>query len=720
MARLDDLIGQIADKGLRQKLEAALADMKRRQRFGLVFEEHIPETSALLNFPIQVGASVQRRSDLEAKRLYRVTAVNARGRLRIEPEDGGEVEHATRRELMVVKRFGDPIFPTLTPLGSVRRGLEGKPCHAVINGENYHTLQLLLYLFEGRVDCIYIDPPYNTGARDWKYNNRYVDNNDAWRHSKWLSFMEKRLKLAKRLLKPDGVLIVTIDEHEVHHLGMLLERVFPEYLRYTVTAVINPKGTYKLNFGRVDEQVFFVVPDLGRDVIVPHPVGIGEEDSGDIVTNRLIRKLIEHRDIPWGLDHDEQERLVLALEDQEDEVSTTEDDLAIPTPSVDYEDWFLRRRGQESSYRHQRPNQFFAILVDETARRVVAPLGKDEPYKVFRRKGVISIYPIDSEGHERVWRYSRETMQRYIDADEIVVGSFNNKTGTWTLNHRKLKKGVRRHKTVWWEKRHDAGVHGTNVVNNLLGCRGLFPFPKSVYAVQDALAAVVRNRPNALILDFFAGSGTTFHATCLINSEDNGSRRCILVTNNEVDDQTARQLYKADIYRGDSEFEKHGIFVRVTRPRCEAVVTGMRPDGKRIPGAHINGRPFSRGFEENIEFFEVGYLDPDDVDLGNQLNAISPSLWLAAGGTGNLGRVTNQSDMFIPPDARYAILFREERFRKFRQAIELRADITHVWIVTDSEEAFAEMCSALPSGIASSMLYRDYLRNFRVNTRHSV
>ena len=78
------------------------------------------------------------------------------------------------------------------------------------------------YLYKKKIDCVYIDPPYNTGARDWKYNNRYVDDNDVWRHSKWLSMMEKRLKLAARLLKPDGVLVVTIDEHEVHHLGMLL------------------------------------------------------------------------------------------------------------------------------------------------------------------------------------------------------------------------------------------------------------------------------------------------------------------------------------------------------------------------------------------------------------------------------------------------------------------------------------------------------------------
>src|SRR6266566_5014568 len=271
MARLDDLIAQVHDKALRQRLAAAAADMKRRQRFGLVYEQHIPETSTLVGFPIVVGATVQRRSDPEGKQLYQVLSVNGRGKVTIEPEGGGDPATASAKDLMVVKRFGDPIFPVLASLGSIRRGPAHRPHHAVINGENFHALQLMVYLYEGQVDCIYIDPPYNTGARDWKYNNRYVDKNDSWRHSKWLSMMEKRLRIAKRLLKRDGVLICTIDEHEVSHLGMLLEKVFPEYLHYMVTIVINPKGREKENFAPVDEFAFFVVPDVGRDVILRSP-----------------------------------------------------------------------------------------------------------------------------------------------------------------------------------------------------------------------------------------------------------------------------------------------------------------------------------------------------------------------------------------------------------------------------------------------------------------
>ena len=169
MARIDDLITQITDKQLRQRLEAALSDMKRRQRFGLVFEEHVPETTTLLHFPVQVGASVQRRSDKDGKQLYQVKTVTSKGRATIEPEGGGADETVATTELMVVKRFGDPIYPALTSVGSIKRGPVGKPHHAVINSENLHALQLFVYLHEGQVDCIYIDPPYNTGARVWAH-----------------------------------------------------------------------------------------------------------------------------------------------------------------------------------------------------------------------------------------------------------------------------------------------------------------------------------------------------------------------------------------------------------------------------------------------------------------------------------------------------------------------------------------------------------------------
>ena len=184
-----------------------------------------------------------------------------------EPVANGSDQDFPVSDLVVVRTFGDPIYPALVPVDRVERGGSDKPWHVLINSDNFHALQLLLYCYERKVDVIYMDPPYNSGARDWKYNNAYVDRTDSFRHSKWLSMMKKRLVLAKHLLRPDGVLIVTIDENEVFHLGVLLEQTFKNYLRHTVTIVINPKGTGKVNFGRTEEHALFCVPNTGAPLM---------------------------------------------------------------------------------------------------------------------------------------------------------------------------------------------------------------------------------------------------------------------------------------------------------------------------------------------------------------------------------------------------------------------------------------------------------------------
>ena len=206
----------------------------------------------------------------------------------------------------------------------------------------------------------------------------------------------------------------------------------------------------------------------------------------------------------------------------------------------------------------------------------------------------------------------------------------------------------------------------------------------------------------------------------LLNADDNGQRRTILVTNNEVSENTAHRLNKVGLFQGDDEFELRGIFEQVTRPRCFAVTTGFRPDGEQITGKHADGRKFALGFPENIEFFRLDYLDPDDVDLGIQTNAILPALWLAAGAIGPRETIVQGVDFSMPVGSTYAVLFKEARFRPFKQALGTRPDITHVWFVTDSDEAYAEMRSALPSHLKTFMLYRDYLRYFRTNRERNL
>jgi len=368
LARLDDLIEHVRDTALRKELQSAVAALKRGQKFGLVFEEHIPETTTLTSIPVRVGSLVQRRDATEGGAIYRVASI-AKNNAELEPTDererprAGERERLPLRDLLVLKRFGEPIYPALRALGQVARGDASQPHHAVINGENFHALQLLVHLLEGQVDCIYIDPPYNTGARDWKYNNRFVDKNDTWRHSKWLSMMQKRLKLAKRLLKANGVLIVTIDDNEVHHLGMLLERLFIDARIQMVTICINPSGASGEGLSRVEEYAYFCFLGRAEPVMVPDDMLTGPE-----------------------------------------------------TPNGEYKiAWeSLLRRGN-AWYRATRKNLCYPVFVDGKTRRI-AGVGKpfdglEEAKRLRSKNGQRVAWPVRTDGKLGIWR---------VDGDRLM------------------------------------------------------------------------------------------------------------------------------------------------------------------------------------------------------------------------------------------------------------------------------------------------------------
>ncbi|RYG17961.1 site-specific DNA-methyltransferase, partial [bacterium] len=252
MSRLTDLIAQAKakDPQLGADLEQEYRVLASRRSFGLNFERHRPEAVELPQRPVRKGDKVRvlpprgttTRGD---QRLWLVKNIdevdgNRVASLELLRADDAETSNAPIEDLVVIAEFRDTIFPGLVSTGKVERGGD-KPYHSVINGENYHVLKALTYTHRGKIDAIYIDPPYNTGARDWKYNNDYVESEDLYRHSKWLAFMERRLLIAKELLNPSAsVLIVTIDEKEVQRLGLLLEQVFPECRIQMVTIVTNP------------------------------------------------------------------------------------------------------------------------------------------------------------------------------------------------------------------------------------------------------------------------------------------------------------------------------------------------------------------------------------------------------------------------------------------------------------------------------------------------
>ena len=715
MAKIEDLIEEIADPALRGRIAGEVRELKRTKRFGLVFEEHIPETVSLYGLPIREELMVQNRTTPDDRTEFRVLSVEE-GQATVVPKgaDGPETRIAVE-DLLVVKRFHEQIFPGLTLVGDVRRGDAGKPAHVVINGENFHALQALRWAYAGKVDCIYIDPPYNTGDKSWKYNNRFVDKNDIYRHSKWLSFMEKRLRLARPLLKRDGVLVVTIDEHEVHHLGVLLREMFPSAYHQMVTIMNNPKGVSQPRFSRVEEYAHFVF--FGEAAVESRP--------DDLFT--------------WG---------------------ANDGQVTGEAPR-----WKGLLRSGIGSLPSDRPNMVYPIAIDAATGRIV---GAGESLRERRDRGTLEspgydshvpevdmtidgfpvAWPIRKNGSLGRWGLGREKLLHLASRGLARAGGFDTKRRTWGISYLSAKleaqleagllevvnrndeTGVvdvryvdvrdRRIKTMWHRSHHDAGTGGADLLREFLGGRR-FDFPKSLYAVRDTLDALVSSKPDALILDFFAGSGTTLHATALLNAQDGGQRRCVLVTNNELTDRDAKSLMTRHLFRGDAEFESAGIFEAVTKPRCEAAIGGSRPDGTplsgKYPDRYLPDHEYADGLDENAVFLRLDYLDPDLVELGRQFNVIVPMLWMAAGSIREWQEWDGNAPWSLPEGSTYGVLFDDQQSAPFAQAVEAHPSVTHVWLVTNSRTSFLEMRSALPKKrrLRVRQLYRDYLHNFTVH-----
>jgi adenine-specific DNA-methyltransferase len=706
MARIEQLVEGVQDEQLRRQIEAEISALKERTRFGLVYERHLPET-ALIADPdlIEIGVLVRPKRDVDKETNYRVVGFKGKKTARLTVDGNGKELEAPVSDLFVVKPFGDAIYPALTPVDVVERSTE-RPYHAVINGENFHALQLLAYLYEGQVDCLYLDPPYNTGARDWKYNNRYVDDNDSYRHSKWLSMMEKRLRIARRLLKQDSVLIITIDENELHHLGVLLEDIFPAARRQLVTICINPGGASGgEGLSRVEEYAFFCFFGGAQPAATEDDMLVSAADTDAAHTGA--------RGIRW--------------------------------------EWLMR--GGNAWYRASRQNLCYPIILDESATRIVGagePLEDADEDRPSEIDGKPLAWPVRRDGKLGIWRVDAAKLMHLVGKGYAFVSARDEARGTWTVKYlmsgtvESIESGLvevighgergevqvrvserrgKTAKTMWNRGRHVAGgAGGTHLLNALLGERNVFPFPKSVYAVRDCLEIAVGEKPNALVVDFFAGSGTTLNATCLLNAEDGGARRTIMITNNEVNPELTRKLNKAGHSRGDAEFERHGIFDAATMPRCKAAISGKRADGKPVEGAYLDGRSFSEGFEENAAFLRLDYLNPDTVELGDAFDTIHPLLWLAAGAHGSRPEplAVDSKDFFVSESGRYAVLFNDAVLHDLQEELVGRDDISHLYVVTDSPDAYAEAVELLGRGRKTSMLYRDYLRNFRINTPQSV
>lgn len=329
----------------------------------------------------------------------------------------------------------------------------------IIKGNNLIALSSLLKRYEGKVKCIYIDPPYNTNNdtnNTFKYNNNF-------NHSTWLTFMRNRLEIAKRLLIPnEGAMIIAIDENEQAYLGVMLDELFNEYESHMITVVHNPRGVQGTNFSYTNEFLYFVIP------------------KG--------KKIIQNR----------------KLDDEEIEFSP------------------LRNWGSES-LRTDAKNCFYPILVKNGEIIGFGDVIEDDVHPSANEivDNTTYIYPIDIKGVERKWRYARNS----VEDIKYLLRVFNRKDGFLDIE---LGKDFGQYKTVWIDKKFDANAYGKQWLNKIVDDKS-FSFPKSIYAVKEAIFSIVSKNKQAIILDFFGGSGTSAEAVSMINNVDNGNRKFIII-----------------------------------------------------------------------------------------------------------------------------------------------------------------------------------------------
>lgn len=228
----------------------------------------------------------------------------------------------------------------------------------------------------------------------------------------------------------------------------------------------------------------------------------------------------------------------------------------------------------------------------------------------------------------------------------------------------------------------------------------------------------VANKPNALIVDFFAGSGTTLHAVNLLNAEDGGHRRCIMVTNNEVSEQEAKTLTKQGYKPGDDEWERLGIARYVNWPRTVCSIEGHDVNGQPLKGEYLgtDHRQMKDGFEANCIFFKLGFLDKTQVALGRQFRELLPLLWMKAGSIGPcpIPESDDIPQMMVLPENGFAVLTDEKAFSQFVEQVNSKDGIRMVYLVVDSDSLYREMTHSFPRR-QTCQLYRDYLDNFRIN-----
>jgi len=648
--RLDQLLGRIESETLREQIAGEIATLTDRTKFGLVYEEHLPEQIRLPGVKPRRRSKVVHRSDSVDAPLRTVRKV-AGQQVQLDDDTTVPVD-----DVVVVREYGEPLYPGLEVLERIDRGGD-KPDHVLIEAENLHALEALAYTHAESVDCIYIDPPYNTGG-DLIYNDRYVGKEDTYRHSLWLSFMARRLRLARKLLKRTGVIVVAIGDQEHHRLRMLLDRELGEKnFIANITWQGGGSSLSRFHAGGIDYMLIYA-RDMGA---------------------------LTEADVRWRVEKEGLEDVLAAASDAW-ERSKHDADAATKLLSS----WWTKNKPKYD------PGLGDNVKIDNTGTAVkVGDLG-NSLYRPNLRYPVTDPdtgieYPPPANG----WAFRQEVMADLIAKGSILFGGTRPRLKT-PLREMSMRSVM----PSFYKDRRSASQH----LNKVLGSKD-FPFPKDVDVLARWLGIVTSRNPDAVVLDFFAGTGSTGEAVMALNAADGGRRQSILVTNNEVNEKTAKNLRSAGHAPGDPVWESAGIFEHVTRPRIGTVVTGVRPDGS----------VYSDGLEENVTIAKLTYLDRTDVERAKAFTQIANLLWLQAGAHGVA--ITAETDDFAAPEgAHYAICFNVDHWEPFVEAVNAREDITHAYVVTDAEESYRLVLGRLRADIRARRLYENYLTNFTTNT----
>jgi adenine-specific DNA-methyltransferase len=679
VSRLSDLLRRLeaSDPDLAKDLRREVDALADRRSFGLNFERHVPEAVELPGRPVRKGDKVRILPPRGSKpgagdqRLWRVTAIakddDGSRTASLELTDGAETAAAAVDDLVVVAEFRDPIYPGLVSTGKVERGGD-KPFHTVINAENFHALQTLLFTHRGKVDCIYIDPPYNTGNGGWIYNDKYVASDDLYRHSKWLAFMERRLIIARELLSPAGVIIVAIGDEEHHRLRLLMDQIFDgsNFLADVVWQG-RVKNDKRFTGGGTDYMLMYA---RSQSSLVDADVRWLEKKPGVDELLGTARRAFKSELERTGHPHAASEFATSKLREW---VRTNRGNYSggiLAYQSVDERGQVFQPGPLDSP--NPRPNLMFEVLHPATGLPVPTPA-----------KG---------------WRVSQAVMAEMAARDQIV----------WGKDH---TTGIRRKLVLTDET---TGVPAptfsadrdtaTKYLRDVLG-EQRFPNPKPVEVLQRWIQIVAPS--DAVILDFFGGSGSTADAVMRLNESDGGTRQCVLVTNNEVAEADARHLRSRGFRHGDQEWEAVGVYENVARPRILTVVSGVRADGST----------YSEGMAQNVEFFTLTYESPLRVSSNREFSRVAALLWLRAGSRGR--RIEDVSQGWDVADS-YGVLADLDQVDAFLDSVKARESVTTAFIVTDEDRLFEAVVRELPERVEPVRLYEAYLRNFEIETGRSA